>query len=85
MLSVRQRTKRRGKETENMHPYATFVVTHKMEALRQDAATQRLLAKKPTFASRMASALRAARVAITTPAPAASALTPTLSDYPYRS
>jgi hypothetical protein len=68
-----------------MNPYANLLVMDQLETLRRDAALQRLLPVKPSLPSRIASVLRTARTAITTEAPASTGLTPSLSDYPYRS
>jgi hypothetical protein len=68
-----------------MNSYAGIVVTEHMESLRRDAALQRQLPGKPSLPQRLASVLRTARQATMTEAPTASTMTPSLSDYPYRS
>lgn len=68
-----------------MNPYAGIVVMEHIESLRRDAALQRQLPGKPSLPQRLASVLRTARDAATTEAPTTTTLTPSLSDYPYRS
>ncbi len=62
-----------------------FVVTHQQEFLRAQAALRRQVPAQPNLPTRIASVVRNAWTTITTPVESASTLTPTLSDYPYRS
>lgn len=59
-----------------MIPHSIFLVRYQMDALQRDAALQRLLPARPSLRQRLASVLRAAREAVTTPVPTSTDLTP---------
>ena len=63
-----------------MTPHSTLLVKYQMEALRRDAALQRLLPDRPSLRQRLASVLRATRAVVTTPAPTSTELTPALTE-----
>ena len=71
-----------------MREYAIFLaLNHELADLRREELRRSYQSTGPGtgLGRRVISALRAVRTAITTPADEAPTLTPSLSDYPYRS
>ena len=69
-----------------MREYAIFLaLNHELADLRREEIRRQYQAAGSGLGDRVASALRAVRAAITTPADQPSSLTPSLADYPYRS
>ena len=69
-----------------MREYAIFLaLNHELADLRREEIRRQYQDAGFGIGDRVASVLRSVRTAITTPAEAAPKLTPSLSDYPYRS
>jgi hypothetical protein len=69
-----------------MREYAIFLaLNHEMADLRREEIRRQYQDAGFGIGDRVASALRSIRTAITTPADEVPRLTPSLSDYPYRS
>jgi hypothetical protein len=69
-----------------MREYAIFLaLNQELADLRREEIRRSFQSTGPSLGDRVISVLRSVRSAVTTPADANQSLTPSLSDYPYRS